>query len=176
MKRGKIILLNGTSSSGKSTLAKGLQRVLSEPFLHFQLDAFIEMLPRTDDSEIFRTMVRGMNQSVVAMSNEGNNLIVDHVLINSDWLLQLLEVLHENDVLFVGIDCPLEELDRREKMRDAGRQGFARQQFENIHKDKIYDVSINTFELKPDECVQKVLDFYQNRKPTAFKKLRIENE
>ena len=46
MEPGKIIFLNGTSSSGKSSLARELQRRLPEPFLHLQLDAFIEMLPR----------------------------------------------------------------------------------------------------------------------------------
>jgi len=51
MEHGKIILINGTSSSGKSTLAKSLQKSLAEPFLHVQLDSYIEMLPRTDDWE-----------------------------------------------------------------------------------------------------------------------------
>ena len=175
MKRGKIILLSGASSSGKSTLAKGLQKILDEPFLHLQLDAFIKMLPRTDDWEMFRQMVRGMNRSIAAMTEEGNNLIVDHVLIDNEWLKQCLDILCENYVLFVGVDCPLDELERREKKRDARRQGFARQQFENIHKGRIYDVLVNTFEVKPDECVEKVFDFYRNESPTAFERMRNEN-
>jgi len=42
----KIIFLNGTSSSGKSTLIKGLQAALDEPFLELGLDKFIWMLPK----------------------------------------------------------------------------------------------------------------------------------
>jgi chloramphenicol 3-O-phosphotransferase len=38
--KGKIILLNGTSSSGKSTLAEALQSVLDEPYLHIDGDFF----------------------------------------------------------------------------------------------------------------------------------------
>lgn len=168
-------MLSGTSSSGKSTLAKGLQKILDEPFLHLQLDDFIGMLPRTDDWEMFQQMVRGMNRAVAAMADEGNNLIVDHVLIDNDWLDQCLENLRENYVLFVGVDCPLGELERRESQRDARRQGFARQQFESIHKGKIYDVLVNTFEMSADECVEKVVSFYRTEKPEAFQKLRIEN-
>lgn len=175
MERGKIILLSGTSSSGKSTLAKGLQKILDAPFLHLQLDGFIEMLPLTDDWEMFQQMVRGMNRAIAAMAGEGNNLIVDHVLIDNVWLKQCLENLRENYVLFVGVDCPLEELERRERARDARRQGFARQQFEAIHEGKIYDVSVNTFEMSADECVEKVINFYRNETPTAFQKMRIEN-
>jgi len=46
MNTGKIILLNGTSSSGKSTLLRGLQQVLSQPYLEMGLDKFIWMLPK----------------------------------------------------------------------------------------------------------------------------------
>ena len=38
---GTIIGLNGTSSSGKSTIAHALQQTLDEPFLHFDYDQFI---------------------------------------------------------------------------------------------------------------------------------------
>jgi len=174
MERGEIILLSGTSSSGKSTIAKGLQARFNKSFLHLKLDGFIEMLPRTDDWAMFQQMIHGMNRAIAAMAEVGNNLIVDHVLIDNAWLNQCLLLLSRNYVLFVGVDCPLEELERREQERDARRQGFARQQFENIHKGKIYDVRVNTFELNPDECVERVIMFYKNEKPTAFQKMRTE--
>jgi chloramphenicol 3-O phosphotransferase len=37
----KIILLNGVGSAGKSTIARALQAVTIEPFLHVQLDTFM---------------------------------------------------------------------------------------------------------------------------------------
>jgi len=54
VKQGKIIFLNGASSSGKSTIARILQERLGEPFLHMQLDAFIDMLPRVDDDLVLK--------------------------------------------------------------------------------------------------------------------------
>jgi chloramphenicol 3-O phosphotransferase len=168
MEYGKIILISGTSSSGKSTLAKGLQKSLAEPFLHLQLDSYIEMLPRTNDSEMFRRMVRGLNRSIAVMSEEGNNLIVDHVLVDNAWLNQLLELLRNRYVLFVGLHCPLDELERREQERDARRQGFARQQFGSIHTGKVYDLELDTYELSPEECTARVLEFYDQERPTAF--------
>ena len=41
----KIVLLNGVGSSGKSSIAKALQTMTAEPFLHVQMDVFVEMLP-----------------------------------------------------------------------------------------------------------------------------------
>jgi chloramphenicol 3-O phosphotransferase len=40
-----IILLNGASSAGKSSIALKLQQQLDEPFLHVGLDHFLSMLP-----------------------------------------------------------------------------------------------------------------------------------
>jgi chloramphenicol 3-O phosphotransferase len=41
-----IILLLGPSSAGKTTLAKALQDVLDEPFLHAPIDALMHMVPK----------------------------------------------------------------------------------------------------------------------------------
>ena len=46
MPTASVIFLNGTSSSGKSTLAKALQAALVEHiFLHVAEDMFFDMLP-----------------------------------------------------------------------------------------------------------------------------------
>ncbi len=172
MNPGKIIFLNGVSSSGKSALAIELQKRLSEDFLHLQLDDFIGMLPRTDDLDMFYRMVSGMNRSIAAMSEEGNNLIVDHVVIEKIWLDQCLELLGGRYVLFVGLHCPLEELERRERKRDSGRQGFARAQIDSIHQGKIYDIELDTHALSVEQCVEQVLDSYNTKRPTAFDKMR----
>ncbi len=176
MNLGKIIFLNGASSSGKSVLAAALQKRLAEPFLHLQLDTFIEMLPRTNDVDMFLRMANGMHRSIAAMSEEQNNLIVDHVLIEKIWLNQCLELLSERYVLFVGLHCPLKELERRERERDARRQGFARAQLEKIHKDKIYDLELNTQALSVQECALQVLEFYDTKQPAAFDRMRYVQE
>jgi hypothetical protein len=43
---GSIILLNGTSSAGKSTLATAVQDVMDAPYLHLGIDLFFEALPQ----------------------------------------------------------------------------------------------------------------------------------
>jgi chloramphenicol 3-O phosphotransferase len=42
---GKLILLNGASSAGKSSILKELQNTLEEPYLNAGIDKFIFMLP-----------------------------------------------------------------------------------------------------------------------------------
>ena len=44
MNRGKIIILNGVSSSGKTTLAKALQNAFDELYVRLSIDDFISMM------------------------------------------------------------------------------------------------------------------------------------
>lgn len=44
-KTARIVLLNGVGSAGKSSIAKVLQAITTEPFLHVAMDTFLEMLP-----------------------------------------------------------------------------------------------------------------------------------
>ncbi len=41
---GDIIFLTGTSSSGKTSIAKGLQRALDRPFLQLSLDEAVKII------------------------------------------------------------------------------------------------------------------------------------
>ena len=55
--RGRIILLNGASSSGKSTLARELQAELDTPFLYLSSDQLVDggAIPgRRDESAVRR--------------------------------------------------------------------------------------------------------------------------
>lgn len=45
MEHGNIIFLNGTSSAGKSTIAKALQEIMEEPYIHTGIDHFLERVP-----------------------------------------------------------------------------------------------------------------------------------
>jgi len=64
MAAGRIIFLNGTSSSGTSTLARALQSRLPEPHMHVAIDAFYSMYPeriwnaaRQEDHDAFLRLV-----------------------------------------------------------------------------------------------------------------------
>jgi chloramphenicol 3-O-phosphotransferase len=44
MAEGHIILLNGTSSAGKSTLVVTLQKALDKPYLNLSIDEYLDLL------------------------------------------------------------------------------------------------------------------------------------
>jgi chloramphenicol 3-O phosphotransferase len=148
---GKIILLNGASSSGKSTLARALQAELDEPFWHVSIDHLMAagVLPtaRIESGEFPWRDLRpqffdGFHRCVAALAEAGNNLIVEHIVETPAWMQRLQRLLGPLDVFFVGLHCPLQELERREIERGNRRIGEARADFETTHALCVYDFEL----------------------------------
>lgn len=178
---GKIILLNGASSSGKSTFARALQTALPHPFLHFSIDHLNEskVLPldriRAGEfswNEMRESYFEGFHRCIPALAFAGNNLIIEHIVETQVWMERLLAYLEPFDVFFVGIHCPLEELERRECARGDRRIGDARMDFETTHKLCQYDFEIDsTHELAYN--VESVIQAWIARTvPSAFQRMR----
>ena len=67
-----IILLNGVGSAGKSSIAKALQAVTTEPFLHVEMDTFFNMMPERywdhPDGVSFETIQQDGKPAVIIRS------------------------------------------------------------------------------------------------------------
>ncbi len=182
---GKVIFLNGASSSGKSTLARGLQAALDEPFWHFSIDHLIaaNTLPkdRIDSGEFPWRDLRpyffdGFHRCLPALAVAGNNLIVEHIVESEAWMHRLVILLNQIDVFFVGLHCPLLELERREIERGNRRIGEARADFETTHTFCKYDFEVLST-LPLDKNVNAVIAAWKTRQhPNAFEKMRQSTE
>ena len=179
-KPGKIILLNGASSAGKSTLARSLQQRLPEPFWHWSFDHLRESnalpMARIRNGELDWARMRpavfdGFHRSLLAFAGAGNNLIVDHIIEQEQWLADLVQLLAPFDVFFVGVHCPLPELERREQHRGDRRSGEARRDFDTVHRFTDYDLAIDA--TQPIEAsVARLIDAWRARsRPTAFERM-----
>jgi chloramphenicol 3-O phosphotransferase len=152
--RGKVILLNGASSAGKSTLCHALQEQLEEPFLQFSLDFFMfggEVLPKRRDASgpfawatIRPKLFEGYYNCLAALAMAGNNLVVDTIIETPEQLQRLVQLLGGFDVFFVGVHCPLAELERRERQRGDRGVGDARRDFEIVHTFSAYDLEVDS--------------------------------
>jgi chloramphenicol 3-O phosphotransferase len=180
--RGKIIFINGTSSSGKSTLSRALQAKLDEPFWHFSIDHLREanVLPsqRIKNGDFSWTTMRpaffeGFHSCIPALAEAGNNIIIEHIIETEAWMQRLLQLLKPFDVFFVGVHCPLSELERREKERGDRRIGEARQDFEVVHTFGIYDIEVNS--MQPVESnVDLVISAWKIRtQPSSFDRMAL---
>ena len=148
---GSLILINGASSAGKTTLAHALRDALPVPFLHFSLDFFMfgdAVLPRTPDgklrdwAQIRPQVFEGFNRCLPALLNAGNNLVVDYIIETPQMWTQFQTLLHGHDVFLVGLHCPRAELERREQARGDRRAGDAARDLLTVHSFTPYHLEL----------------------------------
>jgi chloramphenicol 3-O phosphotransferase len=178
---GRIIFLNGASSSGKSTLAKVLQEVFDEPFLHVSSDHFVAagLLPQRRDGsgpfDWWRQMrprfFAGFHHCLPALARAGNDLIVDHIIEFASWRRDLTRLLAGLDVYLVGVHCDLDELDRRERERRDRRIGEGRSHvaIDGIHSFGPYDLDVDTTAGVTTELASSIVAAWRQRShPTVL--------
>ena len=179
--RGRIILLNGASSSGKSSLAQALQRQLAEPFWHWSIDHLMaaRVLPRERmaTGEFAWAAMRpaffdGFHRSIPALAGAGNDLIVEHIVETAEWMRRLVELLAPFDVFYVGVRCPLPELERRERERGDRRVGSAREDDASTHGFGEYDLEVDAADSPAEQLAAEVVRAWCARQaPGAFARM-----
>ena len=204
MKPGTIILLNGSSSAGKTTLAIALQQLLPQPYQHIALDQFrdglggryrglnsppgspgargLNVVPVTRGNErltevrfgdIGQQMLRGMRRGIAAFAREGNNVIVDDLRLDEEFLPGYLDALTGLVVYFVGVKCSIDVVNERESRRPGRFPGTARSHFDSVHDLAVYDIEVDTSHTAPLDCAREIVAFIESgRAPTAFKDMR----
>ncbi|MEU9290017.1 AAA family ATPase [Streptomyces sp. NPDC048275] len=170
--------MNGTSSSGKSSIAKELLPILNDTYFHMPVDAFHAMRARRDFAtdelpSVLRHTWMGFHRAVAGMASGGNNIVVDHVLSEQWRLLDCVALFVPEDVVLVGVHCPMPELERRERERGDRPSGLAARQIAKVHAHGLYDIECDTSTASPADCAQQIKDFLPHRPtPTAFEKLK----
>jgi chloramphenicol 3-O phosphotransferase len=185
---GRVMILNGTSSAGKTTLAKLLQRMLAargEPWLVIALDDFMARAPadwfrigdhigsHAEDGIVFemvdgaierrvgswgRTVLAGYRAAVAGLARAGVNVIVDEVLLTADDWEGWQAELADVDVTWVAVEATLDVVVRREQDRGDRVIGMAAAQFDVVHSFATYDVRVDTGMLTPDEAAVAIID------------------
>ena len=174
---GRVIVLNGVGSAGKSSAAKAFQRIAVDPFLHVSGDAFLDMIaPQlwgNDRGIVFRQLeedgppsieiemgieierlMEGMRASVAALAKAGNNCLVDDVMLSATDQQSYLGACHNVQIYFVAIHAPLNILEMRERQRGDRLIGLSRWQFPRVHHGIKYDFEIDTTNKAPEDVAR----------------------
>lgn len=158
------IVLNGASSSGKTSIAKAIQRLSPNPVLHVSLDTFTDMFqwPTIEESarvECHRIGVANFHATLPILAACRCTLVVDHVFEQHTWFEACRDALRERPTYFIGVRCPVAVLEQREEARGDRRIGLSRWQSERVHEQKPYVCEVDTSKLSPDECASAILEY-----------------
>ena len=181
---GKVIVLNGTSSSGKTTLAAEIQRVAPElQFLHVQLDAFRAMEPegywslehREQATLRLEALCRALHGTAAKFARCGQSVLLDHVLTPSA-CEYLKEDLAGVEVFLVKVVCDPQALEGREALRGNRPSGLARSQLSSVHAACHYDFEVDTTSEHPNQSAQRILNWLKGGpSASAFSLMRSTN-
>jgi chloramphenicol 3-O phosphotransferase len=200
MRRPDIILVNGPSSAGKTTLCRALQAAIEDPYLVAGFDDFIFMAPpryyrgadtgRQSEHDaftalgvemvttsppgappavtarfgpVFRRILDAMAPAVRALVDSGNAVIFDHVLHDRAMQESCRKAFDGLDVFTVGVTCPIDILEARERERGDRVLGRARGLAGVVHGFLDYDVMVDTGAMTPAACVSAILSAIDRR-------------
>lgn len=201
MNPGKVILVNGGSSTGKTTMALEFQEIMHQPYFLLGIDLFwVTMPPQAIDLErvtpryyewceeengegqryyrilpgpLLNEIMLARYKSMAAYLDRGLNIIADEVFWSQEWLLESLRVFKPYDCYYVGVFCRDDELLSREIQRGDRYIGWARGSQIYAHKDAIYDLRIDNTIKTPLECAEAIKHLVESDcKPMAADRMR----
>lgn len=197
-----VVLVNGPSSAGKSTLCRMLRDEIPHPYLLLGFDDFVFMsAPRyyrgTDTAHqggaaddpatalgvrmvttsapgeppcvvasfgpVFRALIGSIGPVVRTLVDNRNSVIIDHVIHDREMHDDLVRSLAGLDVFSIGVTCPIEILEERERARGDRVLGRARGLATVVHEFVEYDVMVDSGAMDAATCTTVAMTAMQDR-------------
>lgn len=176
-----MIILNGGSSSGKTSIARELQEHLREPWLSISIDDFVVSLPRSlqlspDGFSVstagavelgsqFTRLEEAWMRGITATANAGAPVIVDDVFLGGArsqqrWREALTTAVQAT---WVGVRCDPSIAQQREATRSDRDVGMAAHQAHLVHEGVEYDLQVDTSATSAEDCARAVVRFLDAR-------------
>jgi chloramphenicol 3-O phosphotransferase len=159
-----VVVLNGTSSSGKTSIARAFQELAPRVFLNFSIDNILYTLPPevrerlTRSDPRFMELVRAFCACVRELLALGHDLVIDHAALSRAEAELLTAAVAGHEVLLVGLDCPVEVLAERERIRGDRRPGMAAAQCDRVHRWLEYDLRIDTSRVSTEDAARLIVE------------------
>jgi len=181
-----VIVLNGPSSVGKTSITRLLQDSLPVPYLRVGTDRIIDQMPawtncldaittsgtrpsgfffeQTEAGEIAlgvgdygRALLKSYYASLALMVEQGIRLIVDDVWLGQESFQLLLDALGPWRPLCIGLSASAELLAKRERARGDRMHGSAVWQAAGVHSGIEYDLRLDTTSLSADAAADLII-------------------
>ena len=165
MENGRIIFLNGVTSSGKTSIVESLQNQEDIFFYVVANDLFQEMVGenylRKDYWKYLSEVIIMMYHTAKLYSDMGKNVLIDGILVEREEIKphysQLLEILKNNPLDIVEIYCPLDSCRQRNIIRGDRYETQSQEQYDLMAENIKYSAKVDTSIYSPEECAKKII-------------------
>jgi len=179
---GIALLLNGTSSAGKTSIARGLQILLPPHFLYFGLDTFLFALPpqlhyardgvryepvSLDDGRSGTTIAIGgdalalLRTCHLAMSElvrSGASLVLDEALFDERLTHSYATAFEGLELRYIKVTCGPRIVETRERERGDRVPGLAMGMELSVHSGIKYDLEVDTSHLSAEAVADQIVE------------------
>jgi len=190
---GRVVILNGTSSSGKSSLAERFRddrAALGEPWIIVGLDDYLAKLPvewfagdgfrgpfsdagvRFEESpdgtavrlgDFGQRLVAAYRRAVAACATSGLDVLVDEVAFEPDAVDDWHDALRGLRVTWVAVRCDVTVAEAREQARGDRIPGLVRAQDRIVHLRAPYDGEVDSTDTTVEELARQLAFLIDDR-------------
>lgn len=165
MNKGRIIFLNGVTSSGKTSIVEALQERDEVFFYVVANDLFQEMIGdkylRENYWKYLSEVILMMYHTAKLYSDMGKNVLIDGIIVERDEIRphywQLTEILKDNPLDIVEVYCPLEICRQRNISRGDRDEMQSDEQYTLMSEEIQYRLRVDTSSCSPAECADIIL-------------------
>lgn len=166
MDKGKIIFLNGVTSSGKTSIVDAIQSHTDPFFYVVANDLFEQMI---GDKHLHKDYWKYLSEVIIMMyhtarlfSDSGKNILIDGILVERPELVphydKVKAIFMGYPLEIVEVYCPLDICRKRNIERGDRSEDQSDWQSELMAKNIQYSCSVNTSLNTPEECAEIIIN------------------
>ena len=165
MEKGRILFLNGVTSSGKTSIVEALQARKDVFFYVVANDLFQEMIGeeylKDNYWKYLGEVIIMMYHTAKLFSDMGKNVLIDGILVEREGVAphyeRLLSILKDNPLDVVEVYCPPEICRERNIARGDRYESQSDEQAALMAPDIRYSLRVNTSIHSPEECAEQII-------------------
>lgn len=165
MDKGRIIFLNGVTSSGKTSIVEALQERDDIFFYVVANDLFQEMV---GDKYLQQDYWKYLSEVIIMMyhtarlySDMGKNVLIDGILVEHEQIKphyqQMMQIMKGYPLDIVEVYCPLELCKQRNIQRGDRYESQSAEQAQLMAQDIRYSMKVDTSLYSPPECAEQIM-------------------
>ena len=165
MNKGRIIFLNGVTSSGKTSIVEALQNREDCYFYVVANDLFQEMVGerflRENYWQHLSRVIILMYHTAKLYSDLGHDVLIDGILVERPEITphykQMTDILADNPLSIVEIACPLDVCRARNIARGDRYETQSEEQAALMAQNINYAMTVYTDKHTPEECAEAIV-------------------
>lgn len=165
MEKGRIVFLNGVTSSGKTSIVEAIQE-RDDPFFYVVANDLFQQT--VGDRFLRENYWKYLSEVIIMMyhtaklySDMGKNVLIDGILVERDEIAphyqQLLEIMKDNPLDLVEVYCPLDICRKRNIIRGDRYESQSDEQYELMAKNIAYKLRVDTSLHSAAECADMIV-------------------